>query len=260
MNPIELFEFERDLRVTRNAMDEKFVELSKKWRQEAMGRFYVYNFTSLGRPIIQFPQDMIAIQQLIWLVKPDLIIETGVAHGGSLIQSASQLALLDMCESITLGGAFDVAKSKRKVIGIDIDIREHNRCAIESHPMSAYIEMIEGSSIAPEIVAQVHELAKGYNRIMVLMDSMHTHDHVLAELNAYAPLVSENSYCVVFDTFVEDLPVGFFKGRPWNPGNSPKSAVKKWLKSNTHFCIDEKIADVLMVTASPDGFLRRTVG
>lgn len=259
MNPIQQFEQDRAERIATQSQDAGFAGLSADWRREAMARFYVYNFTSLGRPIIQFPQDMVAIQELIWAVKPDLIIETGIAHGGSLIQSASQLALLDLSDAIEQGVALDPGVSRRKVIGIDIDIRAHNRAAIAAHPMARYIEMLEGSSIAPDMVARVREMAAGYERVMVLMDSMHTHDHVLAELEAYAPLVSVGSYCVVFDTFVEDLPQNFFKDRPWNPGNSPKSAVHAWLENQPAFKIDSAITEKLMVTACPDGFLLRTV-
>ncbi|RME58884.1 cephalosporin hydroxylase, partial [Candidatus Parcubacteria bacterium] len=177
---------------------------------------YSYSFSWLGRPIIQYPQDMVAMQELIWAVKPDLIIETGIAHGGSLIFSASMLTLLDVCEAVESGTVLDPAQTRRKVIGIDIEIRPHNREAIEKHPMNHRIEMVEGSSINPEVVAKVKEMAKGYERVLVFLDSNHTHDHVLAELEAYAPLVSKGSYCVVFDTIIEDMPEGSFPDRPWD--------------------------------------------
>jgi cephalosporin hydroxylase len=186
---------------------------------------YSYNFACLGRPIIQYPQDMVAMQELIWQIKPDLIIETGIAHGGSLIFSASMLALLDMCDAIEASETIDPKVSKRKVLGIDIDIRAHNRVAIEAHPMSSRIQMIQGSSIAPEIIAQVKKVAADYSRVLVCLDSNHTHEHVLAELEAYAPLTSVDSYCVVFDTVVEDMPADMFPDRPWGPGNNPKTAV-----------------------------------
>ncbi len=186
---------------------------------------YSYNFSWQGRPIIQYPQDIVAVQELVWSIKPDLIIETGIAHGGSLIFSASMLALLDMNEAIESGSTLNPAASNRKVLGIDIDIRSHNRSAIEAHPMFSRIQMIEGSSIDPETIESVHEIAKNYSRILVCLDSNHTHDHVLAELNAYAPLVSPESYCIVLDTIVEDLPGEMFADRPWGPGNSPKTAT-----------------------------------
>jgi cephalosporin hydroxylase len=200
---------------------------------------------------------MAAMQELIWQIKPDLIIETGIAHGGSLIFSASLLALLDVCEAIDAGATLDAKNSKRKVLGIDIDIRAHNREAIEAHPMASRIHMIQGSSIAPEIIDQVKQLAKGYQRVLISLDSNHTHDHVLAELEAYAPLVSLGSYCVVFDTLIDDMPNKMFPDRPWGPGNNPKTAVWEYLKSHPEFEIDKSIQHKLLITVAPDGYLRR---
>ena len=218
---------------------------------------YVYNFDWLGRAIIQYPQDMWAVQDLIWRVRPDLVIETGIAHGGSLILSASMLAMLDMCDAIEAGTVLNPSKSRRKVLGLDIDIRAHNRAAIEQHPMGSRIQMIQGSSIAPEVVRQVHALAQQHSRVMVFLDSMHTHDHVLAELNAYAPLVSRGSYCVVFDTFVDDMPPHFFADRPWDVGNNPKTAMREYLTQNPNFEVDEDMAAKLLITVAPGGYLRR---
>lgn len=218
---------------------------------------YSYNFSWQGRPIIQYPQDMVAMQELIWQIKPDLIIETGIAHGGSLIFSASLLALLDMCDAIESGATLDPKMPQRKVLGIDIDIRAHNRAAIEAHPMTSRIQMIQGSSIAPEIIEQVKQLAKGYERVLVCLDSNHTHDHVLAELEAYAPLTSVGSYCVVFDTIVEDLPKEMFPDRPWGPGDNPKTAVWEYLKTHHEFAIDMSIQHKLLITVAPDGYLKR---
>jgi cephalosporin hydroxylase len=231
--------------------------LSRVWSRETNRNGYTYNFSWQGRPIIQYPQDMVAMQELIWQIKPDLIIETGIAHGGSLIFSASMLALLDMCDAIESGQSFNPKESRRKVLGLDIDIRAHNRAAIEAHPMASRIQMIQGSSIAPEVIEQVHQLAARYRRILVCLDSNHTHDHVLAELEAYAPLVSEDSYCVVFDTLVEDMPADMFPDRPWGPGNSPKTAVREYLKTHPEFEIDKSIQHKLLITVAPDGFLRR---
>nr|WP_246318971.1 cephalosporin hydroxylase family protein [Peteryoungia desertarenae] len=230
---------------------------TRQWIDSANKLKYSYHFEWLGRPIIQYPQDMSAMQELIWEIKPDLIIETGIAHGGSLILSASMLALLDMCEAIEAGTMMDPARSNRKVIGIDIDIRTHNRKAIEAHPMATRIQMIQGSSIAPEVIEQVHQVAADYKRILICLDSNHTHDHVLAELTAYAPLVSEGSYCVVFDTVVEDMPADMFPERPWGPGNNPKTAVWEYLTSHPEFQIDKNIQHKLLITVAPDGFLRR---
>ncbi len=218
---------------------------------------YCYNFSWQGRPIIQYPQDIVAMQELIWSIKPDLIIETGIAHGGSLIFSASMLALLDMRDAIEAGETLDPAVSHRKVLGIDIDIRAHNRVAIEAHSMGSRLQMIQGSSIAPEIIEQVRAVAADYSRVLVCLDSNHTHDHVLAELQAYAPLTSKDSYCVVFDTVVEDMPGEMFPDRPWGPGNNPKTAVWEYLKTHPEFEIDKGIQHKLLITVAPDGYLKR---
>lgn len=257
MNPIDLFRIEQANRIAEYGHDLGFQALSREWLQASMNRQYVYNFDWMGRPIIQYPQDMVVMQELIWRVRPDLIIETGIAHGGSLVLSASMLALLDMSDAIANGEMMDPKKSNRKVVGIDIDIRAHNREAIESHPMSSRIQMIEGSSIDASVIAQVVQASVGYKNIMVCLDSMHTHDHVLAELNAYGPLVSPGSYCVVFDTFVEDMPLNFFQDRPWDVGNNPKTAVHEWLKLNKDYAVDKKLQDKLQITVAPHGFLRR---
>ena len=224
---------------------------------ESIKNKYSYNFAWLGRPIIQYPQDIVAMQELIWQVKPDLIIETGIAHGGSLILSASMLALLDYTDAVTSGQPLDPTASYRRVLGIDIDIRSHNCAAIQAHPMAHKIEMIEGSSIAPEIVAQVHEKAKEHDCILVCLDSNHTHDHVLAELNAYAHFTSKGSYCVVFDTIIEDMPAEIFPDRPWGPGNNPKTAVREYLKTHPEFEIDKRVDHKLLISVAPDGYLKR---
>ncbi|KQM31050.1 MAG: cephalosporin hydroxylase family protein [Agrobacterium cavarae] len=257
MNAIDLFEEERKATVDGYRNDAEFQSLSYAWRESSMAKRYVYNFDWLGRPIIQYPQDIQAMQEIIWSTKPDLIIETGIAHGGSLILSASMLALLDMCEAIEAGTSINPAESKRKVIGVDIDIRPHNRDAIERHPMASRIQMLQGSSVAKDIVEVVSDAAASYGRVMVCLDSMHTHDHVLAELEAYAPLVTSGCYCVVFDTFVEDLPKDFFKDRPWNPGDSPKSAVADYLSRHPDFQVDKEVEGKLLITVAPDGFLKR---
>lgn len=243
--------------IKRIGSDAKLLETSVEWIRETAKYKYSYNFAWQGRPIIQYPQDIMAMQELIWSIKPDLIIETGIAHGGSLIFNSSMLAQLDMCDAIEAGKVFDPKISSRKVLGIDIDIRPHNRAAIEAHPMASRIQMIQGSSIAPEIVAQVHAVAANYSRVLVCLDSNHTHEHVLAELQAYAPLTSRGSYCVVFDTVVEDMPKELFPDRPWGPGNNPKTAVWEYLKTHPEFEIDKNIQDKLLITVAPDGYLRR---
>lgn len=225
---------------------ENLHRLSNEWLIKSAEKKYSYNFSWLGRPIIQYPQDMIAMQELVWEVKPDLIIETGIAHGGSLIFFSSMLELVAACTG-----------SEGEVLGIDIDIRAHNRKAIEEHPMYKRISMIQGSSIAPEIIAQVKEKAKGKKRILVCLDSNHTHDHVLAELEAYAQLIAVGSYCVVFDTVIEDMPEGFFPDRSWGPGDNPKTAVWEYLKTHPEFEIDKSIDNKLLISVAPDGYLKR---
>lgn len=257
LDPVAAFELEKSRQVASYPKDEKWQSMSAEWLQRAFEQRYMYNFSSLGRPIIQTPIDMVAMQEIIWQVKPDLIIETGIAHGGSLIFSASILALLDMCDAIESGQSLDPKFSKRKVLGIDIDIRAHNRAAIEAHPMASRIQMIQGSSIAPDTVDKVKQVAKEYNSVLVCLDSNHTHEHVLAELEAYASLTSLNSYCVVFDTIVEDMPEDLFPDRPWSPGNNPKTAVWEYLKSHPEFQIDQTIQDKLLITVAPDGYLKR---
>ncbi|HVR48722.1 MAG TPA: cephalosporin hydroxylase family protein [Pseudorhodoferax sp.] len=233
---------EKQQRIAGFADDAEFRALSERWRAMALERKYMNNFSWLGRPMIQLPMDAMAMQELIWAVKPDLVIETGVAHGGSVVLSASMLELLGQGE----------------VLGVDIEIRAHNREAIASHPLAHRIRLIEGSSVAPEVVAQVRAAAAGKQRVLVFLDSNHTHDHVLAELKAYADLVSVGSYCVVFDTFVEDMPDDYvWTDRPWGKGNNPKTAVWEFLRSHAGFQIDKSIEDKLLVTSAPDGFLRR---
>jgi cephalosporin hydroxylase len=241
------FEQEVKDRIVSNAHDVRLKSDAAAFMQSSIASRYSYNFSWLGRPIIQYPQDMIAMQELIWSIQPDLIIETGIAHGGSLIFFASMLELNAAC-----GGPQDAS-----VLGVDIDIRSHNRHAIEAHPLYRRIEMIQGPSVAPDVVAQVRRKALGRNRILVCLDSNHTHDHVLAELQAYAPLVSVGSYCVVFDTVIEDLPTDMYPDRPWGQGDNPKTAVQEFLKVNFTFEIDKQIDHKLLVSVAPAGYLRR---
>lgn len=252
-------EFNQEVRerVAANGRNAALVDAARAFTLASILPKYSYNFSWLGRPIIQYPQDMVAIQELIWEVRPDLIIETGIAHGGSLVFSASQLALLDMCEAIEKGTTLDPARPRRQVIGIDIDIRPHNRRAIEEHPMASRIRMLQGSSVAPEIVHEVRSIASGFGRVLVCLDSNHTHAHVLAELEAYAPMTSVGSYCVVFDTVVEDLPPELCVDRPWGPGDNPKTAVRKYLTTHPEFEIDSAITNKVLVSVAPDGYLRR---
>jgi cephalosporin hydroxylase len=244
-------------RVNSNSNDKELGETAAAFMLASSLPKYSYNFAWQGRPIIQYPQDMVAMQELIWQIKPDLIIETGIAHGGSLIFSASLLAQLDLCDAIESGEMLDPKNSKRKVLGIDIDIRVHNRIAIEAHPMASRIQMIQGSSLSPDIIMQVQSVAASYSSVLVCLDSNHTHEHVLAELQAYANLTSVGSYCVVFDTYIEDVPADIFTDRPWGPDNNPKTAVWEYLKTHPEFEIDKSIQHKLLITVAPDGYLKR---
>ena len=253
------FKLECDDEIAAQGRDQNMIVTTRNWIDAANGLKYSYHFESLGRPIIQYPQDMVAMQELIWQIKPDLIIETGIAHGGSLILSASMLSLLDYCDAIEQVTMLDPKAPRRRVLGLDIDIRAQNRAAIEAHPMANRIDMIEGSSIDPAIIAQVQDIARGYERVLVCLDSNHTHTHVLAELEAYAPLVSAGSYCVVFDTIVEDMPVEMFPARPWGPGDNPKTAVWEYLKNHPEFEIDKQIDHKLLISVAPDGYLKKVI-
>lgn len=255
----EYYEFKKKCiqNILEQSKDLELLEAQKSFFRKSFAYKYSYNFEFLGRPIIQYPQDIVALQELIFEVKPDLIIETGIAHGGSLIMSASMLALLDICDAIHSGVMFNPQESNRKVIGIDVDIRSHNRVAIELHPMASRIQMIQGSSICDSVIQVVRQEASKYDRVMVCLDSNHTHDHVLAELQAYAPLTSIGSYCVVFDTIVEDMPADAFSDRSWGPGNNPKTAVWEYLKMHPEFHSDTLMQQRLLITVAPDGYLKR---
>jgi cephalosporin hydroxylase len=247
MNPNEAFIKERDERITSMGNNKSMKKMGLDFTRASINCKYSYNFTWLGRPIIQYPQDIVAVQEIIWQVRPDLIIETGIAHGGSLMLSASMLALLEFSGLINSG----------HVLGIDIDIREHNRLEIEKHPLSKKIKMFQGSSIDPSIVQEVHNFSRNHNTILVFLDSNHTNDHVLAELDAYAPLVSKGSYCVVFDTIIEDMPEKSFSDRPWNKKDNPKTAVRTFLENHPEFEIDLSIENKLLITVAPSGYLKR---
>jgi cephalosporin hydroxylase len=252
-------EFENDaaVRLQDVATNVRLQETAADFLKESVAARYSYNFFWMGRPIIQYPQDIVAMQELVWKVRPDVIVETGIAHGGSLILSASLLAMLDLCDATEAGEMLDPRAPKRHVIGVDIDIRAHNRAAIEAHPMANRITMIQGSSIDPQSITQVRAAVGDAKRVLVYLDSNHTHDHVLAELHAYAPLVTPGSYCVVFDTVVEDLPKELSFDRPWGPGSNPKTAVHAWLPTQNDFEVDIKIDRKLVVSVAPSGYLRR---
>lgn len=244
---MKVFKEEVSDRINDNGQNAELIEAAHAFTKASTIPKYSYNFSWLGRPIIQYPQDIVAMQELIWSIQPDLIIETGIAHGGSLIFSASMLELNAAC-----GGP-----KNAEVLGVDIDIRAHNRKAIEAHPMFKRISMIQGPSIAPEIIEQVKAKAAGKQRVLVCLDSNHTHAHVLAELEAYAPLTTAGSYCVVFDTLIEDMPADMFPDRPWGPGNNPKTAVWEYLKTHHEFEVDKQIDYKLLISVAPDGYLKR---
>ena len=225
---------------------EAFKILSQAWLRCGWDTKYVYSFTWLGRPIIQLPEDMFRIQEVIYRIKPDVIIETGVAHGGSLIFYAS------LCKAI----------GKGRVIGIDIEIRPHNRKAIEAHELYEYITLLEGSSISPEVLAQVRKLVEPGETTLVLLDSNHTKQHVLEELRAYSPLVPVNSYIVACDGIMAYLAGAPRTQLDW-PQNNPLTAIQDFLRENSDFLIEEPTFPFNegsineRVTYWPSGFLKR---
>jgi cephalosporin hydroxylase len=261
------FEKEVISRIKKNGANKDLLSSASKFMLESIVAQYSYNFSWLGRPIIQYPQDMVAVQELIWKVKPDLIIETGIAHGGSLVLSASMLALIDYCTAVESGNCI-IDPDCSKVLGIDIEIRPHNKAALESHPLAKKITMIEGSSTDPAVIGRVHEFARNHERIMIFLDSMHTHDHVLAELEAYAPFTSIGSYCVVFDTIIDNLPDELYPDRPWSRGDNPQTAVSAFLQNlskgrtgidgkELRFETDKTMENKILITVAPNGYLKR---
>lgn len=251
------FEEETRERLRKVRANSHLLSDARAFTESSVAARYSYNFLWHGRPIIQYPQDMVAMQELVWATRPDLIIETGIAHGGSLVLSASLLTMLDYADAVASGDMLDPRAPRRRVLGIDIDIRQHNRAAILAHPLAGRIDMLQGSSIDPDIIEQVTQIARGFERVMVCLDSNHTHDHVLAELQAYAPLVSPDCYCVVFDTVIEELPTQAYPDRPWDVGNNPRTAVKAYLATHAEFAVDDDIESKLLITVAPGGYLRR---
>lgn len=249
MNPISQFKQECFSEIIQQANNPEVKKITIDWISHPALHHYSYHFSWLGRPIIQYPQDIVAMQEIIFQVKPDLIIETGIAHGGSLIFYASLLELNAIC-----GGP-----KHAHILGIDIDIRAHNRLAIEQHPLFKRnrITLFEGSSTSSEIISRVKNFSRQYKNIMVLLDSNHTHEHVFEELTAYANLVSSGSYCVVFDTIIEKMPTEAYPDRPWGRGNNPMTAVNSFLQQNSDFSIDNTLENKLLITVCPNGYLKR---
>ena len=241
MDPISAFKNEVKANVAALGADPAMRELAYRWMEQTSKYKYSYNYSWLGRPIIQFPEDIVALQELMWSVRPAVIVETGIAHGGSLILHASMLELL--------GG-------DGRVIGVDIDIRQHNRQAIEAHPLAKRIDLIEGASTDPATVSAVREAVGDQGPVVVILDSNHTHDHVRQELEAYSPLVGQGSYLVVFDTIIEFMPETFFADRPWSKGNNPWTAVQEFLAANDRFEVDRGITDKLLISVAPEGYLK----
>ncbi len=269
MNEIEKFRAERAELVSSYAGNTALKAATSQFMVESIKARYSYNYDWAGRPIIQYPQDIVALQELVWRVKPDLIVECGIAHGGSLILSASLLALNEYCRAAQTGEMIDPRRPAAKVLGIDIDIRAHNRDAMEAHSLSNHIDMIQGSSTDRSVIEQVHEIATDYETVLVCLDSNHTHDHVLSELEAYAPLTSRGSYCIVFDTVVEELPDDLYADRPWSVGDNPMTAMHAYLGvlgnegrqgvdgEALQFEIDTALEDKLQITVAPSGYLKR---
>ncbi len=240
MHPIKQFEEERKQRIARQGTNEALNNAAGRFQEESLRSLYSYNFSWMGRPVIQYPQDLLAMQEILWEVKPDLVIETGIAHGGSLIFYASILELIGHGE----------------VLGIDIDIRPHQRKAIESHPMHRRIQMIEGSSTDPVVLESVRKHCADKGRILVALDSNHSFDHVYQEMKAYSPFVTKGSYLIVFDTIIEHLPDDLYPDRPWGKGDNPETAVIDFLNNNNRFVIDKTITDKLLITVAPGGYLK----
>ncbi len=269
-SPAERFHYDCLEEIAAQGADVELQDLSHAWMHAANARKYSYHFKWLGRPIIQYPQDIVTLQELIWQIRPQLIVETGVAHGGSLILSASLMALLDYCDAVDQGRPLDPRDpAGRRVVGVDIDIRDHNRAAINAHPLASRIDLVQGSSVASETVERVKALAGDRGPVMVVLDSNHTHEHVLAELEVYAPMTSLGSYCCVYDTLIEDLDGVTWPGRDWGKGNNPRTAVRAYmrlLESETRMAadgrplrlrVDEQLTDKSLISTAPGGFLQR---
>lgn len=253
MSDQTIFDLESLNNISAMAEDETVKTVSQQW-VDVTGQYrYVYNWKWMGLPIIQFPADIVATQEIIWSVKPTVIVETGVARGGSIVFNASQLALLDLCE----GASPSLVGSTRRCIGIDIDVRSHNREAIDSHPMEPMITLIEGSSIEDATFQSVCELITPQDRVMVILDSNHTHEHVLRELELYSPLVSHGSFLIVHDTGIEVAPDSAFGNRNWGRGNNPLTALNEFLDGSDDFAVEDVVCNKLLTTSSPRGYLRR---
>ena len=245
MNEVEKFRDESFQRNLASQQDSELFDKSIEWMRLADEYKFTYNFTWMGIPIIKFPNDMIVQQEIMARVRPDLIIETGVAHGGSVVFSA---AMQDM---LGIDG---------KVIGIDIDIRKHNRVEIEKNRFFSRIELIEGDSTSEEVLTRVNSYVNQAKKVLVILDSLHSHSHVLNELRSYSKFVSVDSYVILPDTFIEFFPKGYYsKNRPWDVGDNPYTAMQVFLDESSGFEIDPEFARKALITETIDGYLKRVI-
>ncbi len=242
-DPVTEFLAERKADIERMRTDEELRELSLKWMLHADKYKYTYNFSWMGRPIIKFPSDMVAQQEVMWRTRPDLVIETGIAHGGSVVFSASMQQMMQIPNA--------------EVVAVDIDIRKHNRELIEAHPMARHITMYEGDSTSDEMIAKVKRHLEGKKSVMVILDSSHTEEHVFRELERYGDFVTPGNYLILPDTFIEFFPKGYYANRPWDVGNNPYTAMRRFLEMQNDFTIDREVGGKLMICEGIDGYLRK---
>lgn len=242
-DPVAEFFEERRVDIEKMGQDEELRALSLEWMVKADKYKYTYNYTWMGRPIIKFPSDIVAQQEIMWRTRPDLIIETGIAHGGSIAFSASMQQMMGI--------------ENAEVVAVDIDIREHNRKEIESHPMFPHITMYEGDSTSNELVEKVRKHTDEKKSVMVILDSNHTEDHVYRELVRYADFVTPGNYLLLPDTFIEFFPKGYYDNRPWDVGDNPHSAMKRFVAERDDYRIDKAMTNKLMICEGIEGYLQR---
>jgi cephalosporin hydroxylase len=245
----ESFENEVADNVRRVIQDHSLKLQSRQWLASASKYGYTYNFKWLGTTVVQLPADLICVQEIIWDYKPDLIVETGIARAGSASFYTSLLALLELNGHV----------QNARYVGIDVEIREHARVALSKEPiLRKYATAIEGSSIDPEVVKAVSIVASEHSRVIVVLDSSHTHSHVYSELRAYAALVPKGGYIVVFDTSIEWDSEAKWGNRPWGPGDSPSTALDLFLKEYPNFVRDRELSDKGLISVIEGGVIRRT--
>ncbi len=236
----EQFDADKIKNATSLGKDEELQKLALELIEKSDKHYHAYQWTWLDLPIIQSTEDILAAQELVWKVKPDVIIETGIAWGGSIVFYASLLQLI----------------GKGKIVGIDVALPQKNIDKIMSYPFSDRIELIQGSAVDQSIVDLAASHIKEGQTVMLMLDSNHTHEHVLKELEMYSHLVTKDSYIIVSDTIVEDIPTQEHRPRPWGPGDNPKTAVNAFLKGNDRFVLDEYYNNKILVTFDKGGYLR----